>query len=182
VVEEQARPHEDAQWMVKWRVDKYEGNWSGDDIDAGLAPTPYEVIEGEHNLLTYGGASILWEALIGNAITAYDNTNARIGVGDGNGSVPTPAATNTDLTAPTNKVRQAMDSTYPTHTDGTSSATNAKVTFRATFAAGTGTFAWREWCIVNHATAGRMLNHRGQDLGTKGAGVSWTFTVEITLA
>ena len=175
-------PHESAQWLVRWRVDKRDGNWTGDDINAGRAPEPYEVVRGEGNLLTYGGASILWQALIGGAITAFSNANAHIAVGDGGGSVPTPVATATDLVATTNNVRAAMDATYPLHTDGTGSATNATVTFRSTFAAGIGTFAWREWGIANASTAGRLLNHRGQDLGTKSAGVSWTFTVEITLA
>jgi hypothetical protein len=179
---EQARNHESIQWIVSWKVDKRIGDWNGDEIDAGLAPDPYETLEGEGNLLTYGGASILWEAVIGSSITAYSNANAHIGVGDGNGSVPTPVATATDLTAPTNKVRQAMDSTYPQHTDGTSTSTNAQVTFRATFAAGTGTFAWNEWGVFNASSSGRMLNHKGQSMGTKGAGVSWTFTVTISLA
>lgn len=174
--------HDPAKWICKWRLEKREGDWTGEDIDAGLAPEPYEVIEEEGNLLTYGGVSIMWQGLIGGSITAFSNANARLGVGDGGGSVPTPVGTNQDLVATTNKVRVAMDSTYPQHTDGTASTSNATITFRSTFAAGTATWAWREWGTFNAAAAGRMLNHRGVDMGTKGAGVSWTLTVSITVA
>lgn len=39
--------HEPAQWRVQWKLEKREGDWNGEQIDAGLAPDPYEVIERE---------------------------------------------------------------------------------------------------------------------------------------
>jgi hypothetical protein len=87
--------HQPIQWKAKWKVEKFHG----DNIDG----TPYEVIEREGNLLMNGGASCIWEALIGNAtgtsgqtLTYFDNSNAYIGVGNGTTAA---AATQTDLQA-----------------------------------------------------------------------------------
>ncbi len=107
---------EPIQWQVAWRIDKYRA----DDRSA-----PYAVVEGAGNLLVYGGASALWQRLIGTGVTAFDNGNAYLGVGD---SSTAAAATQTDLVAATNKHREAMDATYPLHTDGTGSSSNAVIT------------------------------------------------------
>lgn len=184
---EPALPHGSAQWRVHTKVEKRQGDWNDAQIDAGEAPAPYEVLESEGNLLMYGGASVLWQALIGNgtgtasqALTFFNNGNAAIGVGD---SATAAAATQTDLQAATNKLRKAMDATYPTHTDATTSG-GATITFRATFGSSDANFAWQEWAVFNSPTAatGRMLNRKVESWGTKVAGSSWTFTVTITLA
>src|SRR5581483_9840616 len=80
---------EPLRWRCQWRVDKYWGDWTPEQIDRGEAPSPYEVLEQEGNLLMYGGASCLWECLIGNGtttagqnLTYFNNANAAIGVGD----------------------------------------------------------------------------------------------------
>jgi hypothetical protein len=146
-----------------------------------------EVIERDGNLLMYGGASCLWEGLIGNmtastgqALTKFDNTNAAIGTGD---STTAAAATQTDLQASSNKLRKAMDATYPTHTDAATSGA-ASIVFRSTFASSDGNYAWQEWGVFNSATAatGRMLNRKVESLGTKASGSSWTLTVTLSLA
>jgi hypothetical protein len=170
--------HEPVRWRAQWKVEKRHGDWTGEQIAAGEAPEPYEVIEREGNLLTYGGASILWEALIGAAVTAFSNANAYIGVGD---STTAAAATQTDLQAASNKLRKAMDSTYPQHTDGTGSSSNAQVVFKSTFASGDANWVWNEWAIFNAAAAGRMLNRKVESLGTKTTG-TWTMTVTLTLS
>lgn len=147
---------------------------------------PDEVTEYEKNLLMYGGASCIWQCLKGNgsatpggSLTIFDNTNAAIGVGD---SSTAAAATQTDLQASSNKLRAAMDSTYPTHTDGTGSGA-AVITFKSTFTTGQANFAWAESGVFNSATAatGRMLNRIVQSLGTKVSG-SWSNVIAITLA
>jgi hypothetical protein len=175
--------HDKATWNVSWKVEKFEGDVTADDIDRGLKP--YEVIEEEGNLLMYGGVSNLWQCLIGNGtgtasqtLTYFNNGNAYIGVGD---STTSEAATHTDLQAASNKTRKAMDATYPSHTDGTTSGA-ATITFRSTFASGDANYAWQEWGIFNASSGGRMLNRKVASLGTKTSAATWQLTVTITLA
>ena len=120
-----APAHDVLRWRAVWKVEKYDGDWTAAQLAAADAPAPYEVIEREGNLLMYGGVSCLWQCLIGNGtgtaaqtLTYFNNGNAYIGVGD---STTAAAATQTDLQAATNKLRKAMDATYPQHTDATSS-------------------------------------------------------------
>lgn len=169
--------HEPVRWIARWKVEKFHG----DDQDSA----PFEVIEGQGNLLMYGGASCIWECLIGNGVSAggsslsfFSNANSYIGVGD---STSTEAATQTDLQAATNKQRHAVDATYPSHSDGTSSG-SATVTFKATFATTDANFHWQEWGLFNASAGGRMLNRKVTDLGTKTSAASWAFTVTLTLA
>lgn len=158
-------------WRAKWSVEK---RW-GDDP----ATPPYEVISREGNLLTYGGASALWDLLIGAGnVTAFNNANAYIGVGDSNTAA---AATQTDLQAVTNKVRVGMEASYPSHTDGTSDGADDCV-FRSVFGTGSANFAWEEWALFNASTAGRMLNRKVESLGTKTSAAAWTFTVTLSLS
>lgn len=166
-----------AKWRVKWSVEKFRGDYAS-HAEALLAEDPLEVIEGEGNLLVYGGASALWERLIGTSVTAFDNTNAHLGVGD---SSTAAAATQTDLQAATNKLRKAMDATYPQHTDGTGAAGNAQIVYKSTFGSSDANFAWAEWATFNASSAGRMLNRKVEALGTKTTG-TWVLTVTLTLA
>jgi hypothetical protein len=179
--------HEYAKWHAKIKVEKRNGDWTGEQIDDGYAPLPFDIVEREHNLLMYGGVSCLWQCLIGNgtatagqALTVFDNTNAAIGVGD---STTAAAATQTNLSAATNKLRKAMDATYPTHTDATTSGA-ATITFRSTFGSSDANWAWAEWGVFNSATdaTGRMLNRRVEALGTKASGATWTISVALTIA
>lgn len=187
-------PREAAKWRVKATLEKFDASAI---LAAGLDPAtaqrdailaagvqPTEVIEREGNLLMNGGASCLWQCLIGNGtgtasqtLTYFDNSNAHIGVGD---STTTAAATQTDLQAATNKARKAMDSTYPQHTDGTSSG-SATITFKATFGTSDANFAWQEWGLFNASSGGRMLNRKVESLGTKTSAASWAFTITVTL-
>ncbi len=182
IVSREADPpaHEGVRWHAHWKVEKYEGEGASDP-DA----IPYETIEGEENLLMYGGASCIWETLIGNgtatpgaSLTYFNNANSYLGTGD---STTAEAATQTDLQAATNKQRKAVDATYPTHTDGTSSG-SATITFKATFGTTDGNYHWQEWGTFNGSSGGRMLNRKVTDLGTKTSAASWAFTVTLTLA
>lgn len=164
-----------AKWSVKVKLEKYRTPL-GESVD-GL--TPYEVIERDGNLLMYGGASALFHRLTGGtSVTAFDNTNGYLGVGDSNTAA---AATQTDLQAASNKVRKVMDATYPIHTDGTGSGA-ASAVFRSTFGTGDGNFAWAEWAIFNASTSGRMLNRKVESFGTKSGGTSWVLTITLSLA
>ena len=103
--------------------------------------------------------------------TAFSSANATIGVGD---SATAYAATQTDLQAATNKLRKAMDASFPTV------ATNI-LTFRATFGTAEANWSWQEWAVFNASAAGTMLNRKVESLGTKTAAQSWQITATITL-
>jgi hypothetical protein len=153
-------------------------------LEEGVEPETRHI---EKNLLLYGGASVQWQTLIGNgtttagqALTYFNNAQAAIGVGD---STTAAAATQTNLQASTNKLRVAMDATYPSHTDGTTSGA-ASIVFRSTFGTSQANFAWQEWVIANSATdgTGRCLNRKVESLGTKTSASTWTLTLTLSLA
>ena len=103
-------------------------------------------------------------------MTAFNNANSYIGVGDGSTAF---AATQTDLVG-TNKLRKGMDATYPT------TAANV-LTFRSTFGTAEANFAWNEWGVFNAASAGTMLSRKVESLGTKTSSQSWQITSTITI-
>lgn len=177
--------HDSLKWIAHAKVEKYDTPDGTPESLEGL--TPYEVIEVDGNLLMYGGASCLWQALIGNgtatagqALTYFNNAQAALGVGDSNTAA---AATHTDLQAVTNKLRKAMDATYPQHTDATTSGA-ASIVFKATFGTADANWAWQEWATFNSATAatGRMLQRKVESLGTKTSASTWVLTITLTLA
>lgn len=176
----------DAHDAIMWRCLTELRKWHDPDDEAPLYRPHDELLVVPGNLLVYGGASIQWQTLIGNGVTTagnalafYNNANAAIGVGD---STTAAAAGQTDLSAATNKLRKAMDATYPQHTDGVLVANNT-ITFRSTFGNAEANFTWAEWGVFNSATAGqgRMLNRAVQALGAKASG-SWQLTVTLSLA
>jgi hypothetical protein len=68
------------------------------------------VREADGNILVTAGITLLLNLLIGAGGTVYSNANANLGIGD---STTAAAIGQTDLQAASNKVRQAMDATYP---------------------------------------------------------------------
>lgn len=163
------------RWRCRARVDKY--------LPGGAEP--HEVLERNGNLLMYGGASLLWQCLIGNGTsTAGQNltypsaSNAYLGVGD---SSTAAAADQSDLQASTNKLRRGMNGTYPSHSDGSSSG-NASIQFQSTFGSADANFAWAEWALFNASSGGRMINRKVDALGTKSSGNVWVLTVTLSLA
>lgn len=110
------------------------------------------------------------QATIGAGPTFFNNANSYIGVGD---SATAYAAAQTDLQAATNKMRKAMDATYP------SGGSNV-ITFRSTFATTDANWAWLEWGIFNAASAGTMLSRKQESLGTKTSAQTWQFTTTLT--
>lgn len=164
---------------LKLTVRKYWGDWTAEQIANGEAGDAYEVVETEGNELTYGGASALWDTLIGGGtVTVFDNTNAYIGVGDSSTAF---AATQTDLQAASNKTRKGMEAGYPDHTDGTGSGA-ASIVFQAVFGTSDANYAWAEWGIFNASTGGRMLNRKVVSMGTKTSAATWTVTATLSLS
>lgn len=121
--------------------------------------------------MTNAYRDLLSSASVGNAITAYNNANSFLGVGD---STAAFAATQTDLQAATNKLRKAMEATYPTL------ATNV-MTFRSLFGTAEANFAWDEWAVFNASAAGTMMCRKVEALGTKTSAQSWQLTATITI-
>ena len=121
--------------------------------------------------LTNAMRDYIAQSSIGEAVTAFNNANAYIGVGD---STTAFAASQTDLQAATNKLRVAMDATYPQR------STN-QLTFRSTFGTSQANWAWEEWAVFNAAAAGTMYNRKVESLGTKTSAQSWQITVTLTV-
>lgn len=136
----------------------------------GVVPTEIRL---SRNLLVNTGLTDIGNGLTSAGLaTPYTNANAHLGVGD---SSTAAAVSQTDLQAASNKLRKAMDATYPT-------VANGVYTFRSTFATGDANFAWQEWAVFNAASTGRMLNRAVASLGTKTSAQSWQFTVTITVS
>lgn len=127
------------------------------------------VVEG--NILVNAGIQLMLDLLIAAGGTSFANANARIGVGD---STVAAAAGQTDLQAATNKLRKAMEATFPSRAGQT-------LTFKSSFGSAEANFAWQEWGVFNAATGGVMLNRKVESLGTKASG-TWTLQVDITVS
>ena len=157
-------------WKVRYKVEKYHGDKPRliDRYDL----RPYEVIEGEGNLLLNEGINELFKLIGGTGGTKWDNSNARLGVGNSNAAA---SATQTDLQGGSTKFN-AMDSTYPI------TGADQKAVFRATFGSADANFPWEEWTIDNGAVGLKNMNRKVTALGTKVSGTTWVFTVEISLS
>jgi len=171
--------NESAKWRVKWNVAKRLG-----DINQCASPEerlkwlentkPYDIVKGEGNCLLNTGIDEIWDLVTG-AVSGndhiFDNTYARIGVGD---SATAAAAAQTDLQAASNKQYNAMEAGFPT-------STSQQVTFKASFGSSEANYAWNEW-VVKQATSGISLNRKVDSMGTKASGSTWTLEVTITLS
>lgn len=136
------------------------------------AITPFEVVERDGNILVTAGIDELIDLLIGGTAQEFDNSNAYIGVGD---SSTAAAVGQTDLQAATNKLRKAMNGSYP-------AKTAPAVDFQSTFGSSEANFAWAEIATFNASSSGTMLNRVVQSLGTKASGATWTLTETITFS
>lgn len=122
--------------------------------------------------LVNAGRDFICSRIIASSAQVFDNSNAYIGVGDS--TTNASPLTYTDLQAATNKLRKAMDATYP------QISTNV-LTFRSTFSTSDANYAWNEWGIFNASSAGTMLSRKVESLGTKPSTQTWQFTVTLTL-
>ena len=170
-----------ANWVCQYRLEKRDG-----DINACKTPEerlkfledtqPYEILEGEGNVLLNTGINEIWGLITG--ITSgtnrlFNNVNAKIGVGD---SSTAADATQTDLLG-TNKAYKGQETGHPT-------VGSQKVTFKSSFGDTEANFAWNEWVVksVDATTPTNIcLNRKVESLGTKSSG-TWTLEVSITLS
>src|SRR3990167_1705759 len=135
-------------WKVKALLRKYRNK------RAFQEGNHYEERVVEGNLLLNEGIQLLEDLLIGAGGTAYNNANARIGVGN---SSTAAVATQTGLQGASSQYK-GMDATFPSRSSQT-------VSFQATFGATEGNFAWEEWTIENGAAALVNLNRKVSSLG-----------------
>lgn len=109
-------------------------------------------------------------SLISGGGTAFNASNARLGVGD---STTAFANTQTDLQAATNKLRKLVNG-------APGLATNV-ITYIATFASGDANFSWQEFGLFNASSGGTMLTRVVSNQGTKVSGQVWELTYTQTI-
>lgn len=161
---------EPLNWKAEFKVEKYRGDLPTEKDRYGIKP--YEVKEGKGNLLLNEGINELFTLICGTGSTKWDNSNARLGVGNSNTAA---SASQTALQGGSTELK-AMDGGYPTY------GSDQKAVFRSTFGSGEGNFAWEEWSLDNGASALKSLNRKVTDLGTKVSSTTWVFTVEVSLS
>lgn len=105
-----------------------------------------QVDEFANNVVNAGGA-LMADLLIGAGGTTFNNSNARIGVGD---SATAVAIGQTDLQAASNKLRKAMDATFP-------SRSGQVVTWQATFSTAEANWQWNEMAVFNSSSGATMF-------------------------
>lgn len=124
------------------------------------------------NVLLNAGITVALNLIGGITATAYSNANAYIGVGD---STTAAAASQTNLSAATNKKYNGMAATYPQVSAQT-------ITFQSVFASADANYAWNEFVVGNGNTGVTALNRVVSAQGTKASGQTWTVSVAITLS
>lgn len=176
--------HQKLFYKTEWDIDKWDFGDRANEAEADMAKgTSKEALIDKYgaecyvgkshldgNLLLNAGINVLTNLLAGGGGTAFNNANARIGVGD---STTAEAATQTGLQAATNKTYVAMDASYPTY------GTSQQVAFRATFGTGSANYAWQEFTVDNGTTS---LNRKVSAQGTKTSGQTWQVTITITFS
>ena len=69
------------------------------------------------------------------------------------------------------------------HIAGTNGKGSTSAFLKSIFESAEANFAWNEWGIFNGTVAtSRILNRKVDYVGTKQAGETWTFTINITLS
>jgi len=154
-----------AGYKTLWTIRRYRS-----DADYKLGRC-YSRSEIDGNLLLNGGIGNALDLLCGLATpTAYDNGNARLGVGE---STTAASATQTGLQG-SSKTYKAMESGYPQRSAQT-------VTFRSVFGGTDANYAWQEF-VIDNGTAAEALNRKVSDQGTKASGQTWTLDLLFTLS
>jgi uncharacterized cupin superfamily protein len=172
-------------WKAHWRIDKFKDPELKIEkaLQSGLSMTEalklfgdkyLGVDEWESNISLNEGLQELIDIICGlGSPTKWDNSNARLGVGDSNAA---EAATQTGLQAATNKTYKAMDTSYPQRTNQTAE-------WRATFGTSDANYAWEEYTVVNASSdTGKNLNRKTSSKGTKASGETWTLSLQITFS
>jgi len=181
---------EGGRGTTHWQVRKYDAEqalWTSRRLNGVVALTdshfaqvgvkPYAVSGTLGNVITNAG----WQALLASATTGgtpmFTASKGRIGVGDG---TTAPAATDTDLSASSNRLFKFM-AAPPVVSTGT----NRTWTFSVSFLSGDANFPWQEFGIDQGTTDGTSVvpvffNHALSNQGTKTTGQVWTATATVS--
>jgi hypothetical protein len=157
----------------RWIIERYKGEVTSEDIASGKVK-PFKVSHIEGNCgLNEGIAELLLLITGTGSPTAWNNANARLGVGDSDAEAN---ATQTGLQAAVNKLWKSMDPTYPQVSAQTGY-------WQATFGTSEANYDWKEFTIVNASTdAGKNLNRKADSQGTKTDAETWTLRFQVTVA
>lgn len=144
-------------------------------ITAASNAAPIQITATGHGLAT--GASVTITGVAGNTAAngSWSVTVLTANTFTLNGSTGNGAYISGGTVATGNRVRQAMQATYPSRTTNT-------LNFQGSFAAGEANFAWAEWGLFCAAPANVMVSRRVQALGTKVNPNVWTLTAHLALA
>ena len=170
------RMEESAVWKI--------GRWaSEEDRRKGIVYSDEEAVKlfgaeqftkVKGNVLLNEGINALLTHICSSTGTKWDNTNARLGVGD---SSTAEDPTQTGLEAATNKLWKAMMGGFPTY------GTLQKAIWKSEFLSAEANYAWEEFTVVNAADdTGDNLNRKISSEGTKQSGQTWELTLEISLS
>lgn len=158
--------------IARFKIEKFEGDFKSREEAIKAGAKLYEVRRIERNLLLNEGINAMWSLICGSAsFDAYDNTHARIGVGNSSNAA---VATQTDLQGASKKYK-GMDAGYPSYGSG------QKATWRSTFGASDANFTWAEITVGNAVDGGENMNRKVEAMGTK-SGSTWVVSLEITLS
>ncbi|MCW4024108.1 MAG: hypothetical protein NWF01_03620 [Candidatus Bathyarchaeota archaeon] len=172
-------------WKTTWRIDKFKDQ-TGTIAKALTHGIPLKQAQNQFNAAFIGTEQFANNIALNEGLqelidiicdlgtpTKWDNTNARIGVGDNNTA---EAATQTGLQAETNKTFKQMDSGYPQRSGQTAE-------WRATFGSADANHAWEEFTVVNTADdSGKNLNRKTASKGTKSIGETWVLSLQMTFS
>ena len=164
-----------AKGTLRWKLEKFVAKDSKEIEEKKIQP--YEVLETSEDVLLNEGMAELIDLICGvGAPTAWNNANARLGVGD-NGAPPAP--TQAGLQAAVNKLWKGMNGGYPQRVGNTQAVWQADfIDTEAEWALG-----WLEETVVNAADdTGKNLCRQNTDLGIKPAGQTWRLTGTITFS
>lgn len=161
---------------IVYQVEKFDARNSEEILEKGIKP--YETMESPPekiaiNVLLNEGITELINLVAGlGTPTAWDNTNARLGVGN---DATAPNATQTGLIG-ASKLYKAMNGGYP-------QISTQDCIWQSDFIDTEAEFDWLEESISNTADdAGDNLCRQNTSLGTKPSGQTWRLTATITFS
>ena len=142
-----------------------------------LGIEPYEIVEEIYpweleDVFLNEGINAIWTLVCGGSETAFNNTNARIGVGNGTAAED---ATHTGLQG-VSTLFKAMMTGFPTF------GSSQKAVFKSEFVSGEAEFAWEEFTVDNGSVADKNLHRKVTSKGTKPSGETWTCQIELSLS
>lgn len=152
----------------RYSVHKYEGSIAPENLR--------EIVECPPNLFLTNGVNRLWNlASVAATTPKLDASNSYLCVGD---TATAPTAADTDLAAPTNKLRKLVS--------GAPVISGNQITFTASFGTSDANFPWLEVAVAWASTGASTLVSRsvpgGAGLGTKVSSAVWVLNWTLSIS